>query len=198
MPTAACQWAKKALNNNYIGHIDAATVSYAVNSTGNIFLLTGPALGGGLTNRIGQNIKNLRLELRGWVYGDTTAKFNYITFDIILDKRPINASLPVTDIFTTADTAGFLKVEEANRFEIIATRTMTLNGAAANEKLDSSARKLDMVFDLKGVKTTYDGDTGLIASINTGAIYICMRGTATTGTTDSEVELDSRLYFQDV
>jgi len=198
MPTAACSWAKKALTNNFVGYVDsAASASYPVNNIGSLHHIIGPIQANGVNGRLGNTIKNLRLEVHGFIYGDSTAKLNYCVFDLVYDRRPTDTLPTVADIFTVANPEGMVNVLNAGRFDILATKQLVLNGTPANEQLDNSAKKVDWVFNLD-CKSMFEGTNGNIADYSQGSLLLVKRGTGSSGTTDAELQISTRLYFQDV
>lgn len=155
-------------------------------------------------DRIGNKWQNMGLHLRGQVLPDlTSATASQMgTMYVIWDKQP-NQALPVfAEIFTGTGGFEFINLGYQDRFVVCFKKNYLSQIDVTNDKIINGTYFVDEYIDLKPFKcvaTSLNGDaTGLIANRSTGALLLVTTGNIATGAGPPSVNLEARVYFQDV
>lgn len=169
-----------------IKFVDTAPASYGCDSTGTVTLLNGVATGTDFTNRIGRRIRNLSLELVGFLYPEsqTTTQMDLCRVLIVLDKQPNGAIPAITDVLTSSTSLAGRNLNNAKRFTILKDDMMECGSfsTTATQAVASAPTTQRLVYHLPlGMETEYLNTTSAITSISTNSIVLLTVGNATSG-----------------
>jgi len=165
--------------------IDIDSTSSNVTSTPGITLLNGVANGTDFTDRIGRRIFMKSLYFRGFLRPeDDTAANNSVRIAIVYDCDPNGAAPAWTDIFKQSTTTSQLNLNNRDRFQILydeiyalgAVQT-TANQAFSNGDNQYAFKEYIPIMD----DTIFGGTTAVIASIRSGAVWLCWLGEGAAG-----------------
>jgi len=197
---------KKALDVDSSG----APVTIQVNTTGAFTLLNGIAVGTGIDQRIGKKIKMDSVYIRGRVAmasaisspSNASASFAQQVRMIVFYDSQANGTTPtITQVLKAADPASQLNLDNRDRFKILKDKCFTFGNqsyytatgyggvgpAIANIKF---FKKLNMdVF--------YGTTSNTAADIQTGGLWLLFVGDFTSGASDCEADITSRLRYTD-
>lgn len=148
-------------------------------------LMNGMNQGTSLNTRIGSKVLWKKLMFR---YRDTTLAANHsIRFLVVYDKQSNGAAPLITDVLQTDSIISFNNLNNRDRFITVIDDTITPDITNSNSGLIGMySRKINL-------ETIYNGNTGLITDINSGAFYYFVSTTAVSG----GFECGSRMRFTD-
>lgn len=143
----------------------------------NMYLVNGVAQGTGAAQRIGRDMKNKSIELGLKIqFNQTAARSESVRVVFIFDKESRGAAITAPDVLYANDIGQVFNADNYHRFIILSDRTF--NGPPAGYPTNgTSVGSTDQVFHYKincrGLVTHYyDNSTGVITSIDSGAIYM--------------------------
>lgn len=192
---------------------DLGLAAYQVNTAGSMILLCNPQQGADMNARIGRQITVKSIYVRGYVRSfcstlnasAVSSPSQLCRMILIYDAQP-NGALPiVTDILNAAHPSSHLNLNNRDRFKILADKTycidpMTLpaGGLPVNATGVGVQCRLVKKFKRCNLNVTFNGSTGNISDINTGAILMMWIGNAVGSTNHCIAELSTRVRYSDV
>lgn len=213
--------AKKTHFSNTLGYYDADF--YTTQGTPTAYdsplaLCTTPSikipfaldLGNADDQRSGQSIRNVRAELRGIVYADSTAVgLQNLTYALVYDRAPTDSLPSWSDVFMSNDPLAPIRVDNTNRFRVVYRSDLTLMNrpnTTGGSTTDGSTfnplrayKKVNQAINLRGAPTRYKSTsaTGALGDVTQGLFYLMGCGDKSSGTTDATLQVKVRLYFED-
>lgn len=92
-----------------------------------VLLLTGIIQGTGATQRTGESVKGIQLQIRNqFVMGSANTTQTNLKYWIVLDKEYSGSAPVLTDILETASLTSFNNLENSKRYVILKSRTVNL------------------------------------------------------------------------
>lgn len=175
-----------------VKNVNVANANWC-DSNGSAILLNGIATGVTGTTRVGRQCHWKSIHVKMTLVPHTW-EHEACRADVFLiwDKQPGAAVLTTSDIFEApvggAANLCFLRSDMVDRFEILGHRyfqaghSMEVSVAGTKHWSDTSPQEfaLDFYKSLQGRQTTFKGDTALIGSIATGALYLFTIGDSDT------------------
>lgn len=164
--TNPAQSSKPESKNNDVQ--DQVGIVIPINAVFSILtLLNGIAQGNNATTRIGRKIMMKSVSCR-YSVSFSGGEFNRVRVLLIYDRQT-NLALPaITDILNTNTFNGHMNLTYADRFVVVAdeyTEQSQLQGANFAAISGKIYRKLNL-------DVMYNGNTGVIANVSTGALYL--------------------------
>lgn len=179
---------------------DTAATQYAFNTTGAVTHLDIIPQGDTVSQRQGKSWQNTNLQVRGYIYNDTTATVNQVAMYIIWDRQPNKALAGVTDILDSAASYSFMKRENKGRFLCIKKWQRVLIGNTTSPATGRESIVIDKWIKLPQecvAQATAADTTGVIGNRVTGALLLLTVGSAAAGTSDATSVLGFRVGFKD-
>lgn len=181
-------------------YFDVAATQYGFNTTGSVTHLDIIPQGDTVSQRNGKAWQNTNLQVRGYLYGDTTALLNQVAMYIIWDRQPNKALAGVTDILAVAASYGFMNRENKGRFLCIKKWQRMLIGNTTAVATGREALVIDKWIRLPAecvAQCTAADTTGVIGNRVTGALLLLTVGSSAAGTSDASSVLGFRIGFKD-
>jgi len=162
--------------------------------TGNTLLLNGTTKGDNLGQRDGTTFRVKSVQCRGVIQRDATgAPHSLWRWILVIDKQPNSAAFGITDVVNTISPLALRNLNNRKRFVILADNTYVLSaddGTSSERVFFEYYSKMDMITVFNG------GNTGLIADIETNALFMIFITDDTTANTPS-IDLRTRIRFID-
>jgi hypothetical protein len=176
----------------------STNVTVPLNTTNtNLVLCNGVAVGTNFYQRIGRRIEMASLHLKGVITqtGNSTTVMDYCRLAIVYDRQPNAAATTSNIIFQDIDSSGASIVSkpasgvnpnERERFLVLADIKLALPPTAITTGVTGvdgimSSFNINRFIKLNGLRTHYQDDTDLVASISTGALYCVGMGNLPSG-----------------
>lgn len=180
--------------------IDVDRAAYVGDTTGSVTLLNGVATGTDFTNRIGRRILMKSLYVRGFVFPiDSTVVDNLSRVIIVYDSQ-VNGAIPaITDILKEAFSESQINLNNRDRFHILADKTFqmgSVNNTATQAYQGSPTVHKFKIFKKLNLEVIFGGTTNLVASIQTGALWMVTIGNVGANA-GSDITATSRVRFID-
>lgn len=181
------------------GYVDRAVSNYTFDTTGSLSLIPTIAQGTSKITRVGQKVKLDSVQIRGIASSNSATILATGAMMIVHDRRPKGALPLVTAILTSVSPAAHLNDDNSHRFQIVRRWDYEFIG---NNTADGSGKNYYTVnhFIPMNIPVRYNGTgtTGLISTIDEGALYLLQVGNQVTGTTAAATALSFRTRFTDV
>lgn len=203
---------KKALEKTTpVGHVDVDNFSATFSTTGDIEHVNLIPQGDGVNKRTNDDVELLGLQIRGRVHNLDDATSNDCAMLLVLDKKPIGATPPITAILKSATSTALNNQDNKTRFRILRRWDWTLVGNRAlsgpagtvgppviyptyGNMTAKTAISIDEYVSLKGIKSKYNGATGADTSMTAGVLYLITVGSSA-GTAASAGTFSTRCRF---
>lgn len=182
-----------------VGFLDTAAATYGMDTTGSITLLNPIVQGAGQSQRVGKKVILKSLQCRGRWNSLAVTTFADGAYLIVYDRRPTGALPAITAILNTANTNSMNNDDNSGRFKILKRVDFTFEGNSATPNTGKGVLSGDMYLKLRGLPTVYKSvNTGAIADIEEGALYLVTLGDIAAGTSAASGTVGFRVRFMDV
>lgn len=144
----------------------------STNNSWSVVLLNGIAVGDTASLRDGSTIAMDSFEFRvSWKTAAAVGAFGAVRQVVVYDRQPNGVSPVTSSIFVVnnSTTSPTLPTSD-KRYIILYDQLFDLNEWAANSSV-SSERTFTRKFSVRGLKSQYSADTGVIAAIQTGSLH---------------------------
>jgi len=185
-------------------YFDTPSAQYAFNNAGGAALVKHLDIipqGDTVNQRQGKSWQNTNLQVRGYIYGDTTALINHIALYIVWDRQPNKVLATVADLLeTTTSSDAFMKRENKGRFLVIKKWHRVLIGNTTAVSTGREAIVIDKWIRLPQeciAQATAADNTGAIGNRVTGALLAFFVGNNAVGSSDASSVLSFRVGFKD-
>lgn len=189
------------MNTKERGYTDTDFAAYNMDTTGTLTLLNIIPQGTTVNDRVGKKVKLLSIQMRGYAIANAgSAITNDVAVIFVYDRRPRGALPAITDVLETANATALNQDSNSGRFKILKRIDMFLLGSSAGGANSGSAyaQSVDCYTKLKELPyEAMAAGTGVIADINTGALYMITVGSAAAGTTAATLNATIRVRFVD-
>jgi len=161
-------------------------------ANGNVFPTNLIAAGAGENQRIGRRIEMVSLHLKGVISqtANTTTIQDYARLAVVYDRQPNAALTTSNNIFQDIAPDGAsgsrpcsgVNPDQRERFLVLADIKLSLpaslHASGATGGVDGAATtfNINRFIKLNGLTTHYQGDTGVIGDVSTGALLIVGMG----------------------
>lgn len=186
---------RKLIGSRETGYVDLAIANYALDTTGSVTLIATIAQGASVNQRIGKKAMYKSIQMRGLVYGGTTATINDVAYFIVYDKRPTGALPTVTDILVSASSEAFNNDANSGRFKVLKRCDHVLVGNSATPTVDNVAYEPDFYLKCRKPVVFKAAGTGAIGDIEEGALYLVTVGNIAAGTAAAVLSAGFRVRF---
>lgn len=181
------------------GYVDLAQATRACDTTGTVTLVATIAQGAGTQQRVGKKVLLKSAQIRGSVFSGTTTTTALATVMLIYDKRPTGALPAITDILVTISSKAMNNDDNSGRFKIVRRWDWGLTGNSATPATGKEFFEFMEFADLKNMPSVYKSvNTGAIADIEEGALYLVTLGDVAAGTAAASSSIQIRTRFLDV
>lgn len=174
---------------------DIGSATYQNDTTGSITLLNTIARGTGPSDRVGRSYTVTNVVLEGYLRNQATSTHNTCKVHLVWDYQPNKALATIADIFDTVTPTGQRKMETAERYKVLKTWQVALNGnfgqSASTCGVSGSARVNE-----KTLLTSADA-TGVIGNFIEGALLLVTRGDVAPGVTAAFLTTTVRIFFKE-
>lgn len=160
--------------------LDTSAFNGACDLTGSITLINGIAAGSDFNQRIGRKITIKTVQIRGHLLHQTATASNTLARVLVVyDSQPNGTTPSSTDILTSGSSQSFMNLNNRDRFRVISDSTFSLgdrNITATQAVQGSPSTALINVYKRVDLPVIFDGVTGGIGDIQTGAIWVLCVG----------------------
>lgn len=179
-------------------YVDVAPTSYECSTTGTITHLNVIPTGTTVNSRLGKSCKVKSVRVTGYVQNQASAVFNHCEIIYVWDLQPNKALPAITDIWDQVTTTYQRRMENAERFKILKSFTVDLNGAPGQPySAESFNHSISVPAGYVTLWTTGD-TTGVIGDLIEGALLMVTRSQNATGTNIAANFIAShRVFFSD-
>lgn len=173
-------------------YIDLVIGPTTITSTASFSLMSAITQGVLVSNRIGNEIKLRKIELRYHIYGSSAGDFtNLVRVMIVMDRQANAAIFGINDLLAFGgDTLSPYNEDNTKRFKMIQDRTHALENVAGVAQIYRHK-----VIRLKG-KVFFTGAGNTIANIKTNSIYVVLLSDSVVAT-HPNFEGIFRLWYSD-
>jgi len=179
-----------------VNYVDLPLVTYDLNSTGSIVLISTIAQGASVNQRIGKRAFYKSLIIRGLAFTGASTTFLDAAFLIIYDKRPTGALPAITDILTSVSPSAFMNDNNTGRFEVIRRQDFCLIGNQTTPQTGQEAKNVDLYIPLNKRPITFESaGTGAIGDIDSGALYLVTLSSVVPGANAGILRVACRTRF---
>lgn len=152
------------------------------------------------TGRTGSSIRYKFIDLAGHIANNGSAVFNNCLVMLVYDKNPQVGTPVITDILSRSDPEGLLRVDFANRFDIVWRKDVLLQGSINSGDASGAHHRINTRINLNNRMATYleDNSSGLVGGMTRGALWLVTVGNSSTGATAATISSSVRVVFSDV
>lgn len=181
------------------GYVDLGIANYNIDTVGTITLLNIVPQGPATSQRIGKKIMLKSLQAHGYMYNNTQADTNIVSYLVVYDRRPCGNLPAVTDVLKTANALSFNNDNNSGRFRILKRVNRVLIGRGPSDHTSLSSHEESFFISLKGLGMVFNSvGTGEIGDIDEGAIYFITVGGMASGTTAASATMAFRTRYLDI
>lgn len=178
--------------------VDIASANYApVAASGTVTLLNGIAETDDYTGRDGRQARMKSVHIRGYSRrADATTDDNLCRVLLVWDNAPNGTIATVAQIMTADSAVSFPLVDNQNRFTILRDWQKAFAAVFTDLVGSPTVGEIDEYVKLDSI-TQFNGTGATIASIQNGALYMVILGTAAADA-QNMLTLATRVRFEDV
>lgn len=193
---------------------DALANAERVSTTGLYRLLNVPVLGTDFSNRIGRKILVKSLYIRGFVTSTAAANLTananappqQARLIIVWDMQPNGVTFGGADLLTSLAPQAMLNLNNRDRFKIVSDTTYEIgvyrDSNVATASIATTGQVIHPIskyIKLGKIETVFNaGSAGVIADINSGALFAVWVGSNAAGANDATAFVSYRARFQDL
>lgn len=180
---------------NEAHYLDTSSGAMSFNTTGGIVHLNAIALGDDILQRHANRIMMFSVHVIGQVQVGATSVIPQGFWSIVYDRQPQGALPAITDIYATASTNTFQRMDTRDRFSILYRQHFQLEGNATTPTADS-LRRVDRIIHMRRQAAYTTGETsGDIQYVKTGGLYLVWLSSNAADTTAAAGVLQCRVVF---
>lgn len=169
-------------------YVDVSATAAGLNTTGVVQCINLSAEGDDNTNRDGRQTQNVSVAIRGLIRPEdnTTPAPTLVRVMIVWDRQPNGVLAPLNQILQNATALSFNNLDNKRRFKIIRDYQFALGGmdttATSSFAQSPTVHSLNDYITLPADMDSYwNTNTGVIGSLNTGALLLVQVGTGAAG-----------------
>lgn len=174
------------------------SASMNCDTTGDVALLNGMAIGTDVDQRVGRTVlmKSLYIRLNG--YSTVSTGVRQAHRIVVFYDRQNNGGTPaITDVLKTAHYLSMRNLNNRKRFKIIWDWLLPVSSAVGTAPADLSQYCITKYRKLRHPVEFNDGGGNNAADINTGALFILSLGSVASGSTAGGFNIRARVRYLD-